>query len=343
MAESSNIEWTDATFNPWVGCTKISPACDNCYAEDWSKRFGDVEWGNAPRRRTSEKNWNNPRRWNKQADEWEAEHGRPRFVFCASLADVFDNQVDPTWREDLWKLIKECDRLVWLLLTKRPQNIAKMLPPDWGDGYPNVWLGTTVENQEIADRNIPHLMAAPAAKRFLSIEPIVGPIDLTVAWHMESAIEGDCWGDCGWCEAGYPPLYNCMRGNQSEAEYLKGRSGIDWVITGGESGKNARPAHPDWYRQLRDQCLEADVPFHFKQWGEWIPWEDTTVPLVTSQHGQTEDRWALYPSEWDDDPNWDDGLWMISEGFESVVSQRVGKKNAGRLLDGRTWDGRPTP
>ncbi|MEO0955657.1 MAG: phage Gp37/Gp68 family protein [Pseudomonadota bacterium] len=339
MAESSNIEWTDATFNPWVGCTKISPACDNCYAEDWAKRFGDVEWGNAPRRRTSEKNWNNPRRWNRQADEWEAEHGRPRFVFCASLADVFDNQVDPTWREDLWKLIKECDRLVWLLLTKRPQNIAKMLPPDWGEGYANVWLGTTVENQEIADRNIPHLMAAPAAKRFLSIEPIVGPIDLSVAWHMESAIEGDCWGDCGWCDAGYPPLYNCMRGNQSEAEYLKGRSGIDWVITGGESGKNARPAHPDWYRQLRDQCLEAGIPFHFKQWGEWGL---TGTHPVSGDDGELAEHTIVSSTDRNEIGK---TVFWAGRGDEqrSERLSRVGKKDAGRLLDGLTWDGRPKP
>jgi len=252
MAELSGIEWTDSTFNPWIGCTKISPACDNCYAADWSKRYNGPEWGNHPRRRT--KTWGQPVKWNKQADSWEAEHGRPRFVFCASLADVFDNQVPTEWRNDLWRLIKQCDRLVWLLLTKRPQNIAKMLPDDWGNGYPNVWLGTTVENQEIYDRNLPHLLSVPATKRFLSIEPIVGPI---------------------WMNRTNPK--------------------IDWVIAGGESGPSARPADPEWYRDLRDQSASEGIAFHFKQWGEY-----------------------------------------------DETQTRVGKKKAGRLLDERTWDERPT-
>ena len=284
MGDLSGIEWTDSTFNPWIGCTKISPACDNCYAADWSKRFGDVEWGNHPRRRTGEKNWNNPRKWNRDADKWEAENGRPRFVFCASLADVFDNQVPTEWRDDLWKLIKECDRLVWLLLTKRPQNIAKMLPDDWGDGYPNVWLGATVENQEIARKNIPHLLSVPASVRFLSVEPIVGEIRLTELSTMAfsraeslNALTGELSGIMG-----------------DPAGYL-GRK-IDWVISVGESGHNARPADPDWYRRLRDDCVKGEVDFHFKQWGEY-----------------------------------------------DAEQERVGKKAAGRLLDGRTWDERPTP
>ena len=124
MTEQSRIEWTDATFNPWVGCRKVSPACDHCYAERWSKRSGQVVWGKA-RKRTSVHNWNNPKRWNAKADIFEAEHGRPRKVFCASLADVFDNEVSENWRMDLWDLIRECDRLVWLLLTKRPKPAAQ--------------------------------------------------------------------------------------------------------------------------------------------------------------------------------------------------------------------------
>jgi protein gp37 len=133
--ENSKIEWTDHTFNPWTGCTKVSPGCDHCYAEAWSKRSAIVEWGNHPRRRTSEAIWKQPLKWNAEARAFKNEHGlRPR-VFCASLADVFDNQADPVWREDLFALICDCRRLNWLLLTKRPQNVAKMLPRDWGDGY----------------------------------------------------------------------------------------------------------------------------------------------------------------------------------------------------------------
>lgn len=262
MADETKIEWADSTFNPWIGCTKISPACDHCYAEDWAKRFGQVKWGNHPRKRTSVQTWNKVHRWHQQADQFEAEHGRPRFVFVASLADVFDNQVPIQWRRDLWDLIAACDRLVFLLLTKRPQNIHNFLPAWWGDGLPNVWIGTTVENQEVADRNIPHLLAVPAAKRFLSIEPMLGPIDLTgirvgkyEMWNVldrvearEAAAEGACDGV------------------------------IDWVIAGGESGTHARPSHPDWFRSLRDQCDAAGVPFLFKQWGEWVPsWECLNV------------------------------------------------------------------
>jgi protein gp37 len=138
MAQISKIEWTDSTFNPWVGCTKIDraggapSACDFCYAEGWAKRSGHVKWGNNPRRRTTESYWRSPIKWNLAASEFQGKHGRRQRVFCASLADVFDNQVTADWRSDLWRLIKECDQLDWQLLTKRPQNIKKMLPKDWG-------------------------------------------------------------------------------------------------------------------------------------------------------------------------------------------------------------------
>ena len=141
MGEQTGISWTDHTFNPWIGCTAVSAACDHCYAETLAKRYG---WDFAARRRTSENNWRNPRRWNRAAER----DGVRRRVFCASLADVFDNQVPPEWRADLWDLIRACPSLDWQLLTKRPQNIARMLPDDWGDGWPNVWLGTTAENSE---------------------------------------------------------------------------------------------------------------------------------------------------------------------------------------------------
>jgi protein gp37 len=178
MGENSKIEWCDHTFNPWVGCTKISPACDHCYAEAWSKRSGLVEWGNNPRRRTTENNWTNPQKWNSAARAFRKEHGhRPR-VFCASLADVFDNKVSMSWREDLFGLIQSCRRLDWLLLTKRPQNILKMLPADWGDGYHNVWLGVTAENQQYFDQRWRILQRVPAVIRFISYEPALGSLNL---------------------------------------------------------------------------------------------------------------------------------------------------------------------
>src|SRR5690348_7136536 len=141
MAENSKIEWTDHTFNPWIGCQHVSRGCDHCYAETMmDRRYGRVTWGpNGERQRTSNRYWRQPLRWNEQASEYERQHGRRPRVFCASLADVFDNKVPPEWRKDLFDLIRSSWRLDWLLLTKRPQNIAKMLPPDWySPGYCNV-------------------------------------------------------------------------------------------------------------------------------------------------------------------------------------------------------------
>ncbi len=180
MAENSKIEWTDNTFNPWVGCTKISPPAT--IAMQRAGPSGLALWSGAViDARTSGSNWREPIKWNRQAGE----AGIRRRVFCASLADVFDNQVPGEWRSDLWALIAATPHLDWLLLTKRPQNIAKMLPviefegKDWGTGWPNVWLGTTVENQEQADIRIPHLLAVPAVRRFLSCEPLLGPVDIS--------------------------------------------------------------------------------------------------------------------------------------------------------------------
>lgn len=231
--KNTKIEWCDHTFNPWVGCTKISPACDNCYAETWARRTGHAELWAGGRWHTSPANWRAVHRWHKDALGLAQ---RPR-VFCASLADVFDNQVPRAWREHLWGLIFNTPQLDWLLLTKRPQNIEAMLPKICAWPLENVWLGTTVENQEEADRRIPHLLAVPAVVHFASCEPLLGPVDL----------------------------------RQYLGPYLSGKPALNWVIAGGESGPKARPMHPDWARSLRDQCFNAGVPFFFKQWGEWGP------------------------------------------------------------------------
>lgn len=174
MGQYSGIEWCDHTFNPWVGCQEVSPACDHCYARTMMTR--KPNWATAwsgDRFRTSRDNWRTPLAWDRTA---EATGLRAR-VFCASLADIFDNQVDPAWRADLWHLIALCPWLDWLILTKRPQNFAKFLPPGWGPkGWPQVWLGVTAENQEEADRRIPILRTTPARRRFLSCEPLLGPL-----------------------------------------------------------------------------------------------------------------------------------------------------------------------
>lgn len=171
MAENTSIEWADHTFNPWTGCTKVSPGCDHCYAEGWAKRSGAVRWGaGEPRRRTTDANWRLPLKWNRQA---EAEDRRYR-VFCASLADVFDNEVPPEWRGELWALVKATPHLDWLLLTKRIGNVQGMAP---ADGLPpNVWLGATMVNQAEYDRDVRKLLAVEASVRFLSVEPMLGPI-----------------------------------------------------------------------------------------------------------------------------------------------------------------------
>lgn len=275
MAENSNIEWTHHTYNPWIGCQKVGPGCDHCYAETWDARFNGARWGaDAERQRTSQANRNKPIIWNRKA----MNAGERHRVFCASLADVFDNHASilPEWRADLWAMIRQTSHLDWMLLTKRPGNIAKMLPADWGDGYPNVWLGCTVVNQTEADRDIPKLLAVPAKVRFLSMEPLLGPVSLRwlAAWPENT-----------------PATAMSPSGATSD---LDGLRRLDLVIVGGESGPHARPMHPDWARSLRDQCVAAGVAFHFKQWGEW-----------------------------------------------DADGERVGKKSAGRLLYGRTWDQMP--
>jgi protein gp37 len=176
MAETTGIAWTDSTFNPWIGCTKVGPGCDHCYAEALDKRHrwkGATHWGaGVERMRTAPSNWAKPLAWNAKA----AASGKPWRVFCASLADVFDNEVPEVWRADLWRLIRATPALTWLLLTKRIGNVEKMHPGGW---YPNVWIGATIVNQDEADRDVPKLLAAPAAVRFVSYEPALGPVDWT--------------------------------------------------------------------------------------------------------------------------------------------------------------------
>ncbi len=320
MTKNTKIEWATHTFNPWEGCQKIGPGCDHCYAEARNVRFGAgvaVNWGpSAPRRRTSVTNWNLPRAWNKQHQAFETWHGHRQRVFCASLADVFDNAVDPAWRVELLQLIADTPNLDWLLLTKRIGNAHQMLDDAldvlshgltrWGDApWPNVWIGATVVDQEEADRDVPKLLDLPAAKRFLSLEPLLGAVDLAKIHHTIGYGASPCSG-CG--EAVF---INALTGSSRCAGSCDGPSwpAVDWVITGGESGPGARAMDPDWVRSLRDQCFDADVPFLFKQWGEWAPnWLND------------EDGKKIAGSEWID---------------------RMGKKIAGRELDGITWHGIP--
>jgi len=254
MGENSAIEWTNHTFNPWVGCTKISPGCDHCYAEGWAKRSGMVEWGGS-RVRTSIANWNKPLKWNRDA----AATGIRRRVFCASLADVFDNEADSLWRVDLMRLIEHTPHLDWLLLTKRIGNVAGMMHNWHESNWPrNVWLGITVVNQEEADRDIPKLLRIPAAVHFLSIEPMLSMISL----DAEQWLVPEYFGHAADC---HDPLCALNGDMYSCAGEVIQQPSIDWIICGGESGSHAREMNPDWARYLREQCKDTGTAFFMKQ------------------------------------------------------------------------------
>lgn len=275
MGEVTTISWCDHTFSPWIGCTKVSAACDACYAEQMmANRFHRVVWGQpgeaGTRVRTSRANWGKPLTWDRKA----AANGTNPFVFCASLADVFDNQVDPEWRRDLFDLIRTTPHLTWLLLTKRPQLIVRLyeeahrLIPS-GDPWPrNAAIGCTVVTQDEARRDIPTLLLAKRELRptfaFVSMEPLLEPVDLT---HLSTyrfrgaevlnALTGELLGILGEAAGDLPRL--------------------DWVITGGETSQgehHARPTDPDWFRAIRDACMYRGVAYHHKQMTEGGPIPD---------------------------------------------------------------------
>ena len=306
MAENTKIEWADATVNHWAGCTKVSPACDNCYAERMAGRLWKVQWGAGAARRQ----FISARDMLEALDRKAQRIGKKLRVFHNSLSDMFDNEVPDGWRMDAFKIMADTPNLQHLVLTKRIGNVRHYTQHDglafdlMGDG--SVWLGVTVVNQEEADRDIPKLLAVPAAKRFLSIEPMLGPVDLN---YVRQRIQAQ---------------------RSQLARAINGETWLDWVIVGGESGPGARPIHPDWVRSIRDQCAAAGVPFFFKQWGEWRPMTHadlTTLPASTPMGALKLSGEFLRPFCENDAP------------FARMV--RIGKKAAGRLLDGRTHDGFP--
>lgn len=378
MADMTNIEWCDSTFNPWMGCTKVSQACQFCYAErDMDKRLGKVAWGpNGTRVVTSDANWRKPIKWNRAAGDLPSRivkpysHPieyvpvpRPR-VFCASLADIFEDWQGPMhdhqgyqlclhptepdrfvpiipgvqeltaeevaqgWRTvtmndvraRLFRLIDATPNLDYLILTKRPENIARMWPAYFPGGYiaeagsmneegprPNVWLGTSTENQEQAAKRIPELLKSRdlSPVLFLSCEPLLGPIEFSNVSKRADAVT----------QLGKKAL-----------------DGIDWVIAGGESGPKARPSHPAWFRSIRDQCQAANVPFLFKQNGEWTPKGHAGVNNLFDYREQVI-------------VNLDGSITtgLLEYGDDAYVMNRVGKKNAGRLLDGVEHNEFPQP
>jgi protein gp37 len=254
--ENSSIEWTHHTFNPWRGCTKVSAGCDHCYAEAGSHRNPKVlgEWGPiANRVVAAEPYWKQPLRWNRDA----AGQGTRHRVFCASLADVFEDRDDLIpHRTRLLKTIALTQHLDWLLLTKRPHRINDLLLKSGfnttaftEERFKNVWLGTSIENQATAQFRLPELIAVQARLRFLSMEPLLGPVNLK-SWLN--------WKECT-CKGEYSPCEYCNAHGP--------RMDINWVIIGGESGADSRPCHLNWIEGIVEQCYEAECPVFVKQLG----------------------------------------------------------------------------
>lgn len=319
MGANTKIEWATHTYNPWWGCEKVSPACGlpikgrenephgECYAKVWAQRCGYSEtgskfpiWGkDTARRFFGDAHWSEPLKWEREAEK---SGERPR-VFCGSMCDVMEDRKDlDIWRNKLYHLIEHTPHLDWLLLTKRPQNFRRFLPQRWHTHpRPNVWGMTTVESQKYTWR-IVDLLQAPFLVRGLSIEPLLGPIDLT-------RVEFNPGGSGG------PVFIDALRGRSVTVGGDGELPRIDWVIVGGESGPGARAMHPDWVRSLRDQCASAGVAFHFKQWGTWWP--------ISRTDGIHELPLGKY------DP-------YTPHGFI-----RQGKKHSGRLLDGVEHNGLP--
>jgi len=342
----TKVEWADLSFNPWWGCEKVSPGCAHCYADTLSKRYanGVQLWGDGHEFRFfGDKHWAEPLKW---ARLLPAKLGRRPRVFCASMADVFeerDELVEP--RARLFDLIRLTPQLDWLILTKRPEaardELARLydyleydiLEPSDPLGYlPNVWMGVSIENSRFTCR-ADVLREIPAAVRFISAEPLLGSLFPKIESRPRPAVH-----------PGSPSTASLEPGAAMPRAALD-LTAIDWVIAGGESGRHARPSHPDWFRELRDACFTmTDVAFSsdhepvvsrpaffFKQWGEWAP--------GSTFDGSERDRVVTYDGRDRTWPQWiEDGYRAGAGHARPVVMHRAGKRNAGRELDGRTWD-----
>lgn len=406
MAATTKIEWATATWNPWIGCTKVSEACRHCYAErEQAGRRKRVTWGAiGTRSRTTDQYWKQLETWNRQAEclqTFDCANGdhsdacpqslasRPR-VFLGSLCDLFerwdghvhDHRGNLVWCADgkpdesqalpgrsdhilreagyrplrlfdlrgrLWPVLERCGNLDFLLLTKRPENIRSMVPYHWLKCWPlNVWAGTTVENQRAARERINHLTRLPAPVRFLSLEPLLEYVDLR-HWLPAGRANWQCqkcgafqreMGDCELCGADCCYLSGSHAANvrDTAAGNICGwtnRQPLDWIICGGESGAEARPSCPWWFRDLRDTAEAAGVAYLFKQWGEWAPCPDDAwhglgpdgrpPQLVIARSGETAGGFLTQELAGQ----------RAAEGWEAM--QRIGKAAAGNELDGRHW------
>lgn len=341
MSKKHKIQWLNIpgykgeTWNPIIGCSKVSDGCKNCYAEKMAYRITNIElskYGAYSDRREyknvvqgvfSGAGWNGKTHFVKSAIDKPMRWKKPRVIFVCSMGDLFHEDTSFEEINAVFSVMSDNDQHIYIVLTKRPQRIIDFYNWKSSFGVPwvpknNVWLGVTAENQKTANERIPELLKIPAAVRFVSVEPMLGPVDLQ--------------------QVTYQKLKNWIQNN--ETQY-----GLDWVICGGESGPGARPIHPDWARSLRDQCQATEVPFFFKQWGEWLPWEfDAQPPFINSQNEQSIDSNGIniYNTETGEtNPKWDDGLWTVPENLSPCCFEKVGKKAAGNLLDGERWEQYP--
>lgn len=316
MGKQTGIAWTDHTANYWSGCTKVSAGCKNCYADTLSRRFGKTIWGPTAPRQAAKAIWSDIYKW----DEAAREAGVKRMVFTSSMCDFFEGAEtcqDPesyamicaARRRVFEEVIPNTPNLIHQLLTKRPENIMEMVPDSWRGCFPaNVWVGTSVEDHDAAEKRIPHLLEVPARVRFLSCEPLLGAVDLTKVVLLRATDEQR--------QRGAPDVsINSLKGRYTQ--HSDKRQGVHWVLVGGESGGGARPMHPDWARSLRDQCAQSGVPYFFKQHGEYL--HESQMPQ--------EQRDGMSCGGWANNHRWSD----------DSLSFRIGKAAAGHLLDGVEW------
>jgi protein gp37 len=303
----SKIEWTDKVWNPVRGCAPVSEGCRNCYAARFAHRFSGPGQRYEGLTRLTEHGpkWNGQVREVPEFLEMPLRWKKPRRIFVNSMSDLFHDQVSPTFIDLVLEVMMACPQHIFQVLTKRPENLEEKLyghvdgivrELGGGDYVPNLWLGTSVEHQVAADKRIPELLKVPAAVRWLSLEPLLGPINLrlpTRSWGEMSNGRRGCNHCCNKDRECDDPTHHF----RPQCPYCRGTAYADiinWVVVGGESGPGARPMDPDWVRSVRDQCQEAGVPFLFKQWGAY-----------------------------------------------NAAGEKVGKKAAGRELDGRIWDEYP--
>ena len=362
MAHTSKIEWTEATWNPWHGCHKVSAGCKNCYMFRDKKHYGQDP--NVVVR--SKTKFYDPLKWKE-----------PRTIFTCSWSDFFIEEADP-WRDEAFAIMALTPQHTYLVLTKRPDRMREYLMDAYTrerivneiysltprekvvgvffDLYnrgvvhkvdphtdreieclklwplPNVWLGVSVEDQKTADERIPLLLQTPAALRWLSVEPLLGPVDLShyIAFDETNGdsefLEANGWAYDSW-SGGF------MGPNTHRDPCYAPEPGLHWVIVGGESGPDARPMHPDWVRSIRDQCQAAEVPFFFKQWGEWTGDDDLVCTPGGDLGGDMRRGKAMIMHA----PGNEEGYFRKGDAWV----KKVGKKAAGRLLDGREWNEMP--